>query len=124
LGQCSPAEFTCEAQLLFIADDVNRCLLGGGSASVHTDVISQQVCVYVFAKPLVRRDKSTCPRASNLISLRKFGLTLGLVGALLLVLVERVIYLHCRIRLFLCKQLVQALRRRAEEATSVRTLGW
>jgi hypothetical protein len=98
---CSPAEFTCEAQLLFIADDVNRCLLGGGSASVDTDVISQQVCVYVFAKPPVRRDKSTCPLASNFISLRKFGLPLGLVGALLFVLVERVIYPHGRIRLFL-----------------------
>jgi hypothetical protein len=88
-------------QLLLVVDDVNRSLLGGGCASVDTDVISQQVRVYVFAKPLVRRDKSTCSRASNLISLRKFGLPLGFVGALLFVLVERVIYPHGRIRLFL-----------------------
>jgi len=40
-------------------------------------------------------------RTSNLISLRKFGLPLGFVGALLFVLVERVIYPHGRIRLFL-----------------------
>src|SRR5580693_1655496 len=96
---CDPRAAT--AQLLLVVDDVNRSLLGGGCASVDTDVISQQVCVYVFAKPLVRRDKSTCPRASNLISLRKFGLPLGFVGALLFVLVERVIYPHGRIRLFL-----------------------
>src|ERR1700722_12041785 len=88
-------------QLLLVVDDVNRSLLGGGCASVDTDVISQQVRVYVFAKPLVRSDKSTCSRASNLISLRKFGLPLGFVGALLFVLVERVIYPHGRIRLFL-----------------------
>ena len=78
-------------QLLLVVDDVNGGLLGGGCASVDTDVISQQVCVYVFAKPLVRCDKSTCSRASHLIPLRKFGLTLGFIGALLLVLVERVI---------------------------------
>ena len=78
-------------QLLLIIDDVNGGLLGGGSASVDTDVISHQVGVYVFAKPLVRRDKSTCSRASHLISLRKFGLPLGFVGSLLLLLVERVI---------------------------------
>ena len=78
-------------QLLLIVDDVNGGLLGGGSASIDTDVISHQVRVYVFAKPLVRRDKSSCSRASNLISLRKFGLPLGFIGALLLVLVERVI---------------------------------
>ena len=44
-------------QLLLVVDDVNRGLLGGGCASVDTDVISQQVRVYVFAKPLIRRDK-------------------------------------------------------------------
>ena len=60
---------------------------------------------------------------SALISLWKFGLPLGFVGALLLALVERVIYPRCRIRLFLGKQLVQAFRRRAEGATSVPPLG-
>ena len=60
---------------------MNGGLLGGGCAPVDTDVISHPVCVYVFAKPLVRRDKSTSSRASNLIMLRKFGLTLGFVGA-------------------------------------------
>ena len=32
-------------QLLLVVDDVNRSLLGGGCASVDTDVISQQVRV-------------------------------------------------------------------------------
>ena len=32
-------------QLLFIVDDVNCGLLGGGCASVDTDVISHQVCL-------------------------------------------------------------------------------
>ena len=71
-------------QLLLIVDDVNGGLLGGGRASVDTDVISHQVCVYVFAKPLVRRNKSTCSRVYHLISLRKFGLPLSFVGSLLL----------------------------------------
>src|ERR1700730_483170 len=88
-------------QLLLVVDDVKRSLLGGACASVDTDVISQQVRVYVFAKPLVRRDKSTCSRASNLISVRKCALPLGFVGAWLCVLVERVIYPHGLIRLFL-----------------------
>ena len=78
-------------QLFLIVDDVNGGLLGGGCASVDTDVISHQLGVYVFAKPLIRRDKSTCPRASHLISLRKLGLPLGFIGALLLVFVQRVI---------------------------------
>ena len=110
-------------QLLLIVDDMNGGLLGGGRASVDTDIISEQLGVYVFAKPLIRRDKSTSSRASNLIMLRKFGLTLGFVRALLLVLVGRVIYVHCGIWLFLGKQLLQAFRRRAEGATSVRLLG-
>jgi hypothetical protein len=32
-------------QLLLIVDDVNCGLLGGGCASVDTDVISHQVCL-------------------------------------------------------------------------------
>lgn len=90
-------------QLLLIVDDVNCGLLGGGCASVNADVISEQLGVYVCAKPLVRRDKSTCSRGSHLISLRKFGLSLGFVGALALVLVGRVIYVRCRVWLFLGK---------------------
>ena len=77
----------------------------------------------MLAKTLVRRDKSTSPRASNLIMLRKFGLTLGFLGALLLVLVVRVVYLHRRVRLFLGKKLVQAFGSRVEGATSVWPLG-
>jgi hypothetical protein len=78
----------------------------------------------VLAKTLVRRDKSTSSRASNLIMLRKFGLTLGFLGALLLVLlVVRVVYLHRRVRLFLGKKLVQAFGSRVEGATSVWPLG-
>ena len=42
---------------------------------------------------------------------------------MLLVLVERVISPHCRIRFFLGQQLRQAFRRRAEGATTVRLLG-
>ena len=110
-------------QLLLIVDDVNCGLLGGGCASVDTDVISHQVCLLVLAKTLVRRDKSTSSRASNLIMLRKFGLTLGFVGALLLVLVVRVVYLHRRVRLFLGKKLVQAFGSRIEGGTSVWPLG-
>src|SRR6478736_5635553 len=110
-------------QLLLIVDDVNCGLLGGGCGSVDTDVISHQVCLLVLAKALLRRDKSTSSRASNLIMLPKFGLTLGFVGALLLVLVVRVVYLHRRVRLFLGKKLVQAFGSRIEGGTSVGPLG-
>lgn len=44
-------------------------LFGGCRASVDTDVTSRQLSVHIFAKPLVRRDKSTCSCASNLTSL-------------------------------------------------------
>ena len=110
-------------QLLLIVDDVNCGLLGGGCASVDTDVISHQVCLLVLAKTPVRWDKSTSSRASNLIMLRKFGFTLGFVGALLLVLVVRVVCLHRRVRLFLGEKLVQAFGSRIEGGTSVWPLG-
>ena len=110
-------------QLLLIVDDVNCGLLGGGCASVDTDVISHQVCLLVLAKTLLRWDKSTSSRASNLIMLRKFGLTLGFVGASLLVLVIRVVYLHRRVRLFLGKKLVEAFGSRIDGGTSVWPLG-
>jgi hypothetical protein len=41
-------------------------LFGGCRASVDTDFTSRQLSVHIFAKPLVRHDKSTCSCASNL----------------------------------------------------------
>ena len=43
---------------------MNCGLLGGGCASVDTDVISHRVCLLVLAKTLVRWDKSTSSRES------------------------------------------------------------
>jgi hypothetical protein len=99
---------------------VNRGFLGRCCASADTYVLSDQFCLGIFAKSLVRRDKSACSRAANLASLGKFGFALGFVGALLLGFVERDIDSRCRIRLFPCKHLVHAFRR-AEGATSVQS---
>ena len=59
-------------------------LFGGCSASVDTDVTSRQLSVHIFAKPLVRHDKSTSSCASNLTSLRKFRLQLSMAFLVLL----------------------------------------
>lgn len=107
---------------LFFFDDVNRGLLGRGCASADANILGHQFWLFVFAKAPVRRDKSTCPHASDLISLRKLGFTLSFVRALPIVFVERNIHSRCRIRLFLRKQLVHAFRR-AEGARSQQTLG-
>ena len=101
---CNGAPPSAPPPIGHAGDDVNCGLFGGGCASVDSSGISHKVCLYILTKPPVRRDKSTSSRASNLIMLRKFGLTLGFVGALLFVLVERVIYLHRRNWLFLCKR--------------------
>ena len=53
----------------FVFDDMNRGFLGGCCASANTDVLSDQLCLCIFAKPPVRRHKSTRSRASNLASL-------------------------------------------------------
>jgi hypothetical protein len=87
-------------RLLLFLDDVNRGFLGGGCASTDTDVLSDQLCLCVFAEPLVGCDKPTGSRTSKLDSLRKFGLTLGFVGALPLICVERGVDPRCRILLF------------------------
>ena len=65
---CSTAQFACETSYSSSSMMLNGDLLGGGCASVDPDVVSHQVRVYVFAKPLVGRDKSTCSRASHLVS--------------------------------------------------------
>ena len=108
--------------LLVIVDDVNCGLLSRGCAPVDTDVISQQFCLYVLAKPPVRRDQATGSLASNLLVLRKFALPLGFVGSLQLVLVVQVVDVHRRIGFFLGKELIQAFVFHIEGA-SVRPLG-
>ena len=108
--------------LLFVFDDVNRGLLGRCCASADPDVLSDQLCLSVFAKSQVRRDKSTCSRAANLTSLRKFGFVLGFVGALPLSFIEQDVDSRRRIWLFLRKHLVHGFRRTIR-ATSIRSLG-
>src|SRR5271167_2762024 len=109
-------------RLLPVFDDVNRGFLGGCCASADTDVLGDQFRLSVFAKPHVRRDKSTRSHAANLTSLKKFGLALGVVGALLLGFVQGDINPRCRIRLFLGEHLVHAFRR-AKGAASIGPLG-
>jgi hypothetical protein len=101
---------------------VNSGLFGRRCSPADTDVLGHQLCLYVFAKPPVRRDKSTRARPPNLASLRELEFTLGFVGPLLFICVERVTDSRQRILLFLYKLLVDAFRR-PEGITSVRSLG-
>ena len=85
----SLAEVNLRVPLLPVFDDVNRGFLGRCCTAADTDVLSDQFCLGVFAKSLVRRDETAGSRAANLASLGKFGFALGFVGALLLGFVER-----------------------------------
>src|SRR5271157_125299 len=108
--------------LVAIVDDVNSGLFGRRCSPADTDVLGHQLCLRVFTKPPVRSDKSTRSLPPNLASLRELDFTLGFVGPLLFICVERVTDSRQRILLFLCKLLVDAFRR-PEGTTSVRSLG-
>src|SRR5271166_306202 len=108
--------------LVAIIDDVNSGLFGRCCSPADTDVLGHQLRLCVFAKPPVRRDKSTRSRPPNLASLRELDFTLGFVGPLLFIRVERVTDSRQRILLFLCKLLVDTFRR-PEGTGSIRSLG-
>jgi hypothetical protein len=110
------------AELAPVVDDVNRGLLGRRCYPAGTDVLSHQLCLGVYAKSPVRRDKSTRSHPTNLASLWELDLTLGFVGPPLFIRVERVTDSRQRILRFRCKLLVNAFRR-PEGTTSVRSLG-
>ena len=100
---------------------MNSGLFGRRCSPADTDVLGHQLCL-CFRQTLCPAQQVDPLRPPNLASLRELDFTLGFVGPLLFICVERVTDSRQRILLFLCKLLVDAFRR-PEGTRSVRSLG-